>query len=933
MSYKRISKLLLLLIILLLSLSAVSAIDNSTNVVQNNSISDSDTITQSNNLNNRVGDTNSGSFTDLQTIINNAPAGSNITLDKNYVYNNITDSGPIMINKTLSINGNNFTLDGNKQSQILTIKGTVSNVILNNINFINGYVNRSSGSAVYSLSKNLEIKNCQFENNTATCYGGAIYSGGVNSTISNCFFINNTGKMNGGAIYISGAGSLIKNSTFIKNFADRGGAVCIYSKNTILKDSNFINNNASYGGAVFVYTQNVTITNSSFNNNIADKEGGAIEWQGTDGILKNASFYNNSAGYYGGAVRWDGTNGVLNNSVLNNNSAGYYGGAVRWDGTNGVLNNSVLNNNSAGYYGGAVRWDGTNGVLNNSVLNNNSAYNAGAILFDSNNTLVDNCRFINNSATKYTGGAINDFGMNLNNTISNSVFKNNSAMISGGAISVCNATIVNSTFEDNSAIFGGAMYVINSTINNSTFKNNSAKVKGNSVYAINKVTLNNCSINPNDVVNNLLDKRLETINNYNYTYTVTGDFYGFCTERYLGGALDGIRDDSLKLLRNSLNGEDISEYLKILIYTFVNKEEDINNTNLTHAVWIFTDYDFRNSNDPIVKKVLELYDSGLRIPNVNASKRLNNGSIIFYNFSSLITPALWQNLVLFKFRYADITENLTKETLNKTTKVNNTVEFKISLTNTGNETIHNAFIQDNDYSNGLVYQGWRNVAGNWTYDAAHNKWILNNPLNAGQTVSIIVLFKAIQNGTLTNNVSSGFDNITLFNSTNTTKVVSPNLSVVKITNNKTVFVGQKTSFTIVVRNTGDYRLTNVFVVEKDYDGLIYDSFLGPDWIKSGNKFIYKKVLGVGESANFTVFFKTTKVGNFTNIIMAGSNETGNTTVNNTTRVVNKVKHDKEESGKKVKQYVVKEIDIEKTGNPILLLLMALLLIPLLKRKY
>ena len=66
-----------------------------------------------------------------------------------------------------------------------------------------------------------------------------------------------------------------------------------------------------------------------------------------------------------------------------------------------------------------------------------------------------------------------------------------------------------------------------------------------------------------------------------------------------------------------------------------------------------------------------------------------------------------------------------------------------------------------------------------------------------------------------------------------------------------VTVGQKCSFTIVVRNTGDYKLTKIFIIEKNYKGLKYDSFKGSKWTKIGNKFIYNKILNVGESANFT----------------------------------------------------------------------------------
>ncbi|WP_040682651.1 hypothetical protein, partial [Methanobrevibacter boviskoreani] len=103
-------------------------------------------------------------------------------------------------------------------------------------------------------------------------------------------------------------------------------------------------------------------------------------------------------------------------------------------------------------------------------------------------------------------------------------------------------------------------------------------------------------------------------------------------------------------------------------------------------------------------------------------------------------------------------------------------------------------------------------------------------------------------------------------------------------NNPNVFVGNLTSFTIVVTNTGDYNLTGVYVVESNYTGLNYVGFNGDNWVKNDNVFTYLNTLGIGQSANFTVIFNTVKPGNYTNIVIAGSNETVNITTNNTTSV-------------------------------------------------
>ena len=328
MLFKNMGKLLFLFIILLMYISAISAVDDSTDAVQGVALNDSDVLSYSNDLNDLVGDRGTpGSFTDLQTIINNASAGSTITLDKDYVYNNLTDSNPITINKKLTILGNNFTLNGNNQSAILKIKGFgLSHVVLDNITFINGYSDES-GAAIYSLSDDIEIKNCYFKNNKADdAYGGAIYLGWDRGIISNCVFINNTAG-HGGAIYTANNNFRIKNSTFKKNNAPRGGAI-YFDSNGILEDSIFIYNNAEYGGAIFVNDETVTIVNSSFNDNYAIHWGGAISFQSDEGNIINSSFKNNNANGSGGAVFFHCKEGNIINSSFKNNNANGSGGAV-----------------------------------------------------------------------------------------------------------------------------------------------------------------------------------------------------------------------------------------------------------------------------------------------------------------------------------------------------------------------------------------------------------------------------------------------------------------------------------------------------------------------------------------------------------------------------------------------------------------------------
>ena len=125
------------------------------------------------------------------------------------------------------------------------------------------------------------------------------------------------------------------------------------------------------------------------------------------------------------------------------------------------------------------------------------------------------------------------------------------------------------------------------------------------------------------------------------------------------------------------------------------------------------------------------------------------------------------------------------------------------------------------------------------------------------------------------------------NATNKTTAYKPNMTVEKIALNKTVYLGNQTSFTIVVRNTGDCDLGNVTVVEKSYTGLVFDSYINGtgNWKRVGDKFVLDGVLAKNASASFRVIFNTTVSGNFTNVVVANSNVTENKTTENKTEVV------------------------------------------------
>ena len=91
-----------------------------------------------------------GSYTDLQSMIDNCTAGDTLYLPYNITFNPAYDlaadnpyhgiidfNGGMLINKALTIEGNDYTISGLNQARIFHINA--NNVVLNNMSFVNGF--------------------------------------------------------------------------------------------------------------------------------------------------------------------------------------------------------------------------------------------------------------------------------------------------------------------------------------------------------------------------------------------------------------------------------------------------------------------------------------------------------------------------------------------------------------------------------------------------------------------------------------------------------------------------------------------------------------------------------------------------------------------------------------------------------------------------
>ena len=277
--------IILIMAICLFAMASVSASDVNDTVIASTgdsavelSQADADEImsTDENELigqtdNELISEGNCGTFAELQANITQATEGSTITLNKNYECEDGFDSGGILIDRPITIDGQGNKIDAQGKSRIFRI--TAENVVLKNIIFTNGKSTGTGGAVHFSSEGTVtncnftgnkaindggaiwmssgSVENCNFADNQASRYGGAVYFDET-GTVSNCNFSYNTATQRGGAIWMS-SGS-VENCNFTDNKAtgsnSRGGAVHFLNTGTV-SNCNFADNSASHGGAIF----------------------------------------------------------------------------------------------------------------------------------------------------------------------------------------------------------------------------------------------------------------------------------------------------------------------------------------------------------------------------------------------------------------------------------------------------------------------------------------------------------------------------------------------------------------------------------------------------------------------------------------------------------------------------------------------------------
>ena len=364
---------------------ATVEVDNDNQIIENNLISSSseDILSEKDN----------GTFTALQDKISNAAEGATIELENDYANDGVLADG-ILISKSITINGNGYTIDAQHKSRIFNV--TANNVVLNDIKFING--NATSGGAIHNIGNNLNVTNCVFEKNSAV-YGGAIFSEGDNVTIWNSTFINNAADWGGANYFKKKISHLIIAGDFINNVAQISGGANYFNDKVanVSISGDFSDNVAANGsGAANYFFKSVTdvyivgdylrnIANSNCNGSDKTGSGGANCFNKTADNVIILGDYSDNVGYRGGANFFYGA--ASNISIAgdyDNNTGRLFGGANYFMNT---LTDSTIDgkysNNKATNWGGAsyINKFAKNVIISGDYIEN-SAVEGAAIFFD-----------------------------------------------------------------------------------------------------------------------------------------------------------------------------------------------------------------------------------------------------------------------------------------------------------------------------------------------------------------------------------------------------------------------------------------------------------------------------------------------------------------------------------------------------------------------
>ena len=182
---------------------------------------------------------------------------------------------------------------------------------------------------------------------------------------------------------------------------------------------------------------------------------------------------------------------------------------------------------------------------------------------------------------------------------------------------------------------------------------------------------------------------------------------------------------------------------------------------------------------------------------------------------------------------------------NATPNYGDEITYTITVRNNGPDNSTNIKVSE------VLADNFKFISANASkgyYDLTNGVWAVGNLTN-NETAKLVITVKIVKTGFIQNNVSvngTGFDpNVTNNNATvNITVPQTADLSVVKIVNVDRVSVGNRITYTIVVKNNGPDTALDVYAVDKLSDALKFVSY-------KASVGVYDPVTGIWTIGNLT----------------------------------------------------------------------------------
>ena len=279
-------------------------------------------------------------FAALQALINTTADGETLTLGQNYTA--AAEESALVINKTITIDLNGFTIDRALSSQRsqgfvfyiqnngdLTICDSNPTAVHADTDIkggiITGGYDANTGSGVYNLGI-FTLTGGTITGNRTPGFGGAVYNSGTFSMTGGTITQNiaqhgggvyttstfqlgkgtiedNSAKENGGGVYVSSGMLIIDRGEIHGNSSANGGGVYVSTGTAVLEygsiSSNYVSN---MGAGVYVYNGTFTMQNGIISDNISNYKGGGVYVYGLSTFNMQGGAVTGNTAYEGAGV-------------------------------------------------------------------------------------------------------------------------------------------------------------------------------------------------------------------------------------------------------------------------------------------------------------------------------------------------------------------------------------------------------------------------------------------------------------------------------------------------------------------------------------------------------------------------------------------------------------------------------------------------------